>query len=131
MLVNLLWLILLGPMPFYPVEHSAPHHDCCQPNPQRAHINNNNNHHHYNNTLTGCYLLLADLLVGAEAYDEALDVLHKSLTYNKTSAKAWELMGFVCEKQQAFKVSCDRCCWCCCTCCCLGGFFFKMGGFCV
>ncbi|EDO49516.1 predicted protein, partial [Nematostella vectensis] len=49
------------------------------------------------------WLLLADIYIQSGKYDMSGDLLKKCLQYNKSCCKAWEYMGFVMEKEQAYK----------------------------
>ncbi|TYZ57551.1 hypothetical protein PybrP1_008571 [[Pythium] brassicae (nom. inval.)] len=48
------------------------------------------------------YLLLADLYVGRSKYDLAQELCKKALMHNKSSGKAWELLGLIMEKEQSY-----------------------------
>ncbi|XP_065054055.1 tetratricopeptide repeat protein 21B-like isoform X1 [Rhopilema esculentum] len=49
------------------------------------------------------WLLLADIYIQSGKYDMAQGLLKKCLQYNKSCTKAWEYMGFIMEKEQAYK----------------------------
>lgn len=49
------------------------------------------------------WLLLADVYIQSGKYDMAGDLLKKCLEHNKSCCKAWEYMGFIMEKEQAYK----------------------------
>ncbi|KXJ11499.1 tetratricopeptide repeat protein 21B [Exaiptasia diaphana] len=49
------------------------------------------------------WLLLADIYIQSGKYDMASDLLKKCIQYNKSCCKAWEYMGFIMEKEQAYK----------------------------
>ncbi|MEW5298948.1 MAG: hypothetical protein WDW36_002017 [Sanguina aurantia] len=49
------------------------------------------------------WLLLADIHIQGGKYDLAQDLCQKCLKYNKSCAKAWEIMGEVMEREQAYK----------------------------
>lgn len=49
------------------------------------------------------WLLLADIYIQSNKYDMAGDLLKKCLQYNKSCCKAWEYMGYIMEKEQAYK----------------------------
>lgn len=53
------------------------------------------------------YLLLAELYVVKAKYDLAQDLCRKCLNYNKSCGEAWDLMGRIMEKEQAFKDAAD------------------------
>ncbi|CEG46469.1 Tetratricopeptide TPR1 [Plasmopara halstedii] len=48
------------------------------------------------------YLLLADIYINRGKFDLAQELCKRSLTHNKSSGKAWELLGLVMEKEQSF-----------------------------
>lgn len=48
------------------------------------------------------YLMLADIYVGRAKYDLAQELCKKALTHNKSSGKAWELLGLIMEKEQSY-----------------------------
>merc|ERR1719239_679559 len=49
------------------------------------------------------WLLLADIYVQSGKYDMAQELLKRVLQYNKSCCKAYEYMGFICEKEQSYK----------------------------
>jgi tetratricopeptide repeat protein 21B len=49
------------------------------------------------------WLLLADVYVQTGKYDMAIELLKKCLQYNQSCSRAWEYMGFISEKEQAYK----------------------------
>lgn len=49
------------------------------------------------------WLLLADTYIQAGKYDMAIELLRKCLQYNKSCSKAWEYLGFITEREQAYK----------------------------
>eukprot|EP00731_Ephydatia_muelleri_P012930 Em0007g240a len=49
------------------------------------------------------WLLLADTYIQAGKYDMAIELLKKCLQYNKSCSKAWEYLGFITEREQAYK----------------------------
>jgi tetratricopeptide repeat protein 21B len=51
------------------------------------------------------YVILADVYVQKGKYDLAQDLCKRCLTYNRSCAKAWELMGLIMEKEQSYKVT--------------------------
>lgn len=53
--------------------------------------------------LERCWLLLADLYIQSNKNDMAHDLLLKVLKHNKSCAKAYELEGFICEKDQSYR----------------------------
>ena len=48
------------------------------------------------------WLMMADIEVQGKKYDHAIDLCHKCLKYNRSCAKAWELIGQVCEWEQNY-----------------------------
>jgi tetratricopeptide repeat protein 21B len=48
------------------------------------------------------YLMLADIYVSRAKYDLAQELCKKALTHNKSSGKAWELLGLIMEKEQSY-----------------------------
>lgn len=50
-----------------------------------------------------CWLLLADTYIQGGKYDLATELLKRVLENNKSSAKAWEYMGFIMEKETSYK----------------------------
>jgi tetratricopeptide repeat protein 21B len=46
------------------------------------------------------WLLLADIHIQGGKYDLAQDLCQKCLKYNKSCAKAWEIMGQIMEREQ-------------------------------
>ncbi|KAG6949861.1 hypothetical protein JG688_00014456, partial [Phytophthora aleatoria] len=48
------------------------------------------------------YLLLADIYINRGKFDLAQELCKRSLTHNKSSGKAWELLGLVMEKEQSY-----------------------------
>lgn len=53
--------------------------------------------------LERCWLLLADLYIQSSKNDMALDLLRKVLKHNKSCAKAYEMDGFINEKEQNYR----------------------------
>jgi len=49
------------------------------------------------------WLLLADIHIQGGKFDLAQDLCQRCLKYNKSCAKAWEILGQVMEREQAFK----------------------------
>lgn len=49
------------------------------------------------------WLLLADIYIQSSKYELAAELLAKTLRHNKSCAKAYELTGYIAEKEQAFK----------------------------
>ena len=49
------------------------------------------------------YLNLADIYILRSKYDLALDLCRRCLQFNKSCGKAWEYMGVVMEREQAYK----------------------------
>jgi tetratricopeptide repeat protein 21B len=66
------------------------------------------------------WLLLADIYIQMGKFDLAQDLLKRSLNYNKSCAKAWELLGksirnklpyvlgFIMEKEQSYRDAADH-----------------------
>ena len=48
------------------------------------------------------WLMMADIEVQGKKYDHAIELCHKCLKYNRSCAKAWELIGQVCEWEQNY-----------------------------
>ncbi|XP_062313935.1 tetratricopeptide repeat protein 21B [Osmerus eperlanus] len=49
------------------------------------------------------WLLLADIYIQSGKYDMAADLLKRCLRHNKSCCKAYEYMGYIMEKEQAFR----------------------------
>uniref|UniRef100_A0AAY5JXI5 Tetratricopeptide repeat domain 21B n=1 Tax=Esox lucius TaxID=8010 RepID=A0AAY5JXI5_ESOLU len=49
------------------------------------------------------WLLLADIYIQSGKYDMASDLLKRCLRHNKSCCKAYEYMGYIMEKEQAFR----------------------------
>ncbi|CAL8321389.1 unnamed protein product [Merluccius merluccius] len=49
------------------------------------------------------WLLLADIYINSGKYDMAGDLLKRCLRHNKSCCKAYEYMGYILEKEQAFR----------------------------
>ena len=54
------------------------------------------------------WLMLADIYIQSGKFDLAQELLKKCLQYNKSCGKASELMGFIMEKEQAYKDAADH-----------------------
>eukprot|EP01135_Chromosphaera_perkinsii_P008100 Nk52_evm16s1129 gene=Nk52_evmTU16s1129 len=54
------------------------------------------------------WLILADVYIQSGKFDLAQELLKKCLQYNKSCGKASELMGFIMEKEQAYKDAADH-----------------------
>jgi tetratricopeptide repeat protein 21B len=54
------------------------------------------------------YVILADVYVQKGKYDLAQDLCKRCLQYNRSCAKAWELMGLIMEKEQSYKDAADN-----------------------
>lgn len=67
--------------------------------------------------LERCWLLLADLYIQAGKNDMATDLLAKVLKHNKSSCKAYELQGFVADKQHMYALAAEK-----------YGFAWRLGG---
>ncbi|PRP77845.1 tetratricopeptide repeat protein 21B-like [Planoprotostelium fungivorum] len=59
------------------------------------------------------WILLSDIYIQVAKYDMASELLRRCLSYNKSCPKAWELLGFIMEKEQAFRDASDHyeCSW--------------------
>ncbi|CAK4097343.1 unnamed protein product [Aphanomyces euteiches] len=53
------------------------------------------------------YILLADIYVSRSKYDLAQELCKKALQHNKSSGKAWELLGLIMEKEQSYQDASD------------------------
>ena len=53
--------------------------------------------------LEKCWLLLADMYIQSGKLDVATDLLRRVVVYNRSCAKAFEYLGMILEKEQAFK----------------------------
>lgn len=49
------------------------------------------------------WLLLADVYIQSGKYDMAIELLRKCIQYNQSCSKAWEYLGYISEKEQAYK----------------------------
>lgn len=58
--------------------------------------------------LERCWLLLADLYIQSGKYDMASDLLAKVLKHNRSSCKAYELQGFVAEKNHVYALAAEK-----------------------
>jgi len=56
----------------------------------------------YAEEFEGGWLLLADIHIGSGKHDLAQEPLKKAVTQNKSCSKAWEYMGHIWEKDQAY-----------------------------
>jgi tetratricopeptide repeat protein 21B len=54
------------------------------------------------------WLLLADIHIQGGKFDLAHDLCQRCLKYNKSCAKAWEIMGAIMEREQAYKDAADH-----------------------
>jgi tetratricopeptide repeat protein 21B len=54
------------------------------------------------------WLLLADIYIQPSKFDLAQELLKRCLTYNKSCAKAWELLGFINEKDGIYRDAADH-----------------------
>uniref|UniRef100_A0A146LJV1 Tetratricopeptide repeat protein 21B n=1 Tax=Lygus hesperus TaxID=30085 RepID=A0A146LJV1_LYGHE len=52
--------------------------------------------------LERCWLLLGELYIQAGSQQQASDLLHRVITHNQSSAKAYELLGMIAEKEQSY-----------------------------
>eukprot|EP00842_Homolaphlyctis_polyrhiza_P002570 jgi/Hompol1/3313/HPOL_000546-RA len=53
--------------------------------------------------LERCWLLLADIYIQGGKYDLATELLKKVIANNKSNGKAFEYLGFIMEKESAYK----------------------------
>ena len=53
--------------------------------------------------LERCWLFLADIYIQANKLDLANQLLRRTLTFNRSCAKAFEYLGYILEKEQSFK----------------------------
>ncbi|OQS06545.1 hypothetical protein THRCLA_01407 [Thraustotheca clavata] len=53
------------------------------------------------------YILLADIYISRSKYDLAQELCKKALQHNKSSGKAWELLGLIMEKEQSYQDAAD------------------------
>lgn len=58
--------------------------------------------------LERCWLLLADLYYQSGKHDMATDLLVKVLKHNKSSCKAYELQGYIAEKNHTYVVAAEK-----------------------
>jgi tetratricopeptide repeat protein 21B len=49
------------------------------------------------------WLMLADVYIQAGKYDMALELLKRCLQYNQACCRAWEYLGFISEREQAYR----------------------------
>ena len=54
------------------------------------------------------WLLLADIHIAGGKFDLAQDLCRRCLKYNKSCARAWELMGSIMEREQAYRDAADH-----------------------
>ncbi|KAJ3302797.1 Tetratricopeptide repeat protein 21B [Kappamyces sp. JEL0829] len=54
-----------------------------------------------------CWILLADIYIQGGKYDLATELLNKVIAVNQSSSKAFEYLGFIMEKEQAYKDAAD------------------------
>ncbi|KAF6206423.1 hypothetical protein GE061_017656 [Apolygus lucorum] len=52
--------------------------------------------------LERCWLLLGELYIQAGSQQQASELLHRVITHNQSSAKAYELLGMIAEKEQSY-----------------------------
>jgi tetratricopeptide repeat protein 21B len=59
------------------------------------------------------WLLLADIYIQGGKYDLAIDLLKKVTAVNQSCSKAWEYLGFIMEKEHAYKDAAEHYhkCW--------------------
>jgi len=55
-----------------------------------------------------CWLMLADIYSEGGKYDLAEELCKRCLSYNKSCAKAWEMMGVIKEKEQSYADAADN-----------------------
>lgn len=58
--------------------------------------------------LERCWLILADLYIQANKLDMANELLQRILEYNKSCVKCFELLGYIAEKDQSYKVAANQ-----------------------
>lgn len=58
--------------------------------------------------LERCWLLLAELYIQSGKHDMATELLTKVLKHNKSSCKAYELQGFVAEKNHVYGLAAEK-----------------------
>merc|ERR1711964_478724 len=49
------------------------------------------------------WLLLADIYIQSQKYDMASQLCHMAKCYNRSCGKAWEQLGYILEREQAYK----------------------------
>eukprot|EP00002_Diphylleia_rotans_P017871 TRINITY_DN3468_c0_g1_i2.p1 TRINITY_DN3468_c0_g1~~TRINITY_DN3468_c0_g1_i2.p1 ORF type:complete len:725 (-),score=154.22 TRINITY_DN3468_c0_g1_i2:184-2358(-) len=54
------------------------------------------------------WLMLAEIYIEGGKYDLAQELLKKTTQQNRSCAKAWELLGFIMEKEQSYKDAADN-----------------------
>jgi len=57
----------------------------------------------YSRDFERSWLMLADIYIGVGKYEFAQELCKKTLAINKSSAKSWEMLGQIMEKEQAYK----------------------------
>ncbi|KAL2917694.1 hypothetical protein HK105_202567 [Polyrhizophydium stewartii] len=62
----------------------------------------------FGDDLEKCWLLLADIYIQGGKYDLATELLKKVIANNKSSGKAFEYLGFIMEKESAYKDAADN-----------------------
>ncbi len=60
-----------------------------------------------------CWILLADIYIQGGKYDLATELLKKVTNVNQSSAKSWEYLGYIMEKEQSYRDAADHYfkCW--------------------
>ena len=53
--------------------------------------------------LEKCWLLLGDIYIQSGKYDMATDLLKRCVQHNRSCCKAFEYLGYIMEKEQAYK----------------------------
>ena len=48
-------------------------------------------------------MLLADIYIQSGKYDMAVELLKRCIQYNQSCSKAWEYLGYISEKEQAYR----------------------------
>ena len=54
------------------------------------------------------WLMLADIYISVNKYEFAQELCKKCLTNNKSSAKSWEMLGLIMEKEQSYRDAADN-----------------------
>jgi len=62
----------------------------------------------YSTEFERSWLMLGDIYIQVGKYEFAQELCKKCLSVNKSSAKAWEMLGIIMEKEQAYKDAADH-----------------------